>query len=152
MKNHTPLEKLLFDKGYDLEDLIKVKKIKIGYPTLVNFRRGYKRENLRKKIRNKYAVQKEKGRNGRLFFPHRPKNEPANYWVERVQEDCGIKIQIIESVPADAELCNVMFTILSEPKRIQYIPDEITKKKIAKIFRVSPDAIYEDRSKEKDNY
>lgn len=146
----TPLSRLLFEKGYDLKDLIDIKKIGIGYPTLVNFKRGYKLENLRKKIRNKYAVEKEKGKNGRLYFPNRPLNEPTTYWIQKIQEVFSLKIHITESVPVDKNFCNVMFEIISEPKRIQYIPDEITKKKIAKVFKVSSDDVYEDRSTGKD--
>lgn len=148
--NHTPLARLLFEKGYDLKDLIDKKKIGIGYPTLVNFKRGYKLENLRKKIRTKYSVEKEKGKNGRLYFPNRPVAEATDYWVNKIQETFLLKINITGTQPAEDKLRNVFFEIITEPRRIQYIPDEITKKKIAKVFKVSTDKVYEDRSQEKE--
>lgn len=122
----------------------------VGYPTLVNLQRGFKLENLRKKVRGKFGAQIEKGSNGRLYFPNRPIKESTDYWVQKVKDDLKLQIEIIESTPCDKNFCNVFFKIITPPKRIQYIPDEITKKKLAKIFKVSPDSIYEDRSKEKD--
>lgn len=151
---HTSLENLIYQSSIkDLKALcilMKEKNMAIGYPTLVNFQRGYKLENLRKKVRGKFGAQIEKGSNGRLYFPNRPVNESLDYWVKKVKDDLNMQIEIIESIPSDNKFRNVFFKILTEPKRIQYIPDEITKKRIAKIFKVSPDAVYEDRSQEKD--
>lgn len=151
---HTPLENLIYQSSIkDLKALcllLKKKNMSVGYPTLVNLQRGYKLENLRKKVRGKFGAQIEKGSNGRLYFPNRPIKEPTDYWVEKVKEDLNLQIEITESLPCDKKFCNVFFKILTPAKRIQYIPDEVTKKKLAKIFKVSPGAIYEDRSKEKD--
>lgn len=152
--NPTPLRDLIYKSSInDLQALcavLKKKNTPIGYPTLVNIQRGYKLENIRKRVRGKFGAQIEKGTNGRLYLPNRPVEEDMKYWIEKAKKELNLKIEIIESVPTDKNFCNVFFKILTEPKRIQYIPDEITKQKIAKIFKVSPDSVYEDRSQEKD--
>lgn len=152
--NHTPLENFIYESPIkDLKALcvlLKKKNEPIGYPTLVNINRGYKLENLRKRVRGKFGAQIEKGSNGRLYFPNRPVNESAEYWVKKVKSDLKLDIEIIETQPCDKKYCNVFFKILTEPKKIKYFPTESNKKKLAKVFKTTPDKIYEDRSQSKD--
>lgn len=153
-QNHTLLEDLIYRSSIPhlkaLCTLLKKKNMSVGYPTLVNIHRGYKLENIRKRVRGKFGAQIEKGTNGKLFLPNRPIGEDPSYWVEKAKKELDLKIEITGTEPTDKNLCNVFFKILTKPRKIQYIPDEITKKKIAKIFRVSPDSIYEDRSQSGD--
>lgn len=145
----TPLDRFLFETGMDLEDLIEKKNIGISYRTLVDFRRGFKQENLREKIRTKYPIEKVKGEN--MFFPDRHIDEPKDYWVKKIKEVFDIDIEIVEIVPAHDKFSNVFFKILTKPKRIKYDPDEATRKKVAKQFKGADwRTIYEDRSAEKD--
>ena len=82
-----------------------------------------------------------------MYFPNRPVDESPTYWVEKVKKDLKLQIEVIESVPVDKKYCNVFFKILTEPKKIAYSPSESNLKKLAKVFKTTPDKIYEDRSK-----
>lgn len=106
---HTRLENLIYNysvgnlKGLSIR--LQKKNTPIGYPTLLNFHRGYKLENIRKKVRGKFGAQIEKGSNGRLYFPNRPMGESMDYWVKKVKDELDIKIEIIENIPCGDNFC-----------------------------------------------
>lgn len=141
---HTPVERYIFETGKKDEEIQKL--VKLGHPTFVAFKKGFKKENLRKKIRTKYPVDLIKGKG--LYFPNRPTNEPKEFWENKIKEVFDLDIKVTQVVPVDKDFCNMFFKILTKPKKLKYSPDDDTKKRFAKILKADWKTIYEDRSEE----
>lgn len=140
----TPVERYIFETGKKDEEIQKL--ANLGHPTFVAFKKGFKKENLRKKIRAKYPVDNEKGKG--LYFPNRPASEPKEFWENKIKEVFDLDIKVTEIVPVDKDCCNMFFKILTKPRKLKYNPDDDTKKRVAKIFKADWKTIYEDRSEE----